>query len=82
MIYVIEKVRKFNGDFHERELRRKGHRVRINDVQLGIPLFAEYVDENNAILQTSRVTAYNADWENANHLNVQTQNTVYIFRKE
>ena len=82
MIYVIDSIREKSGKPHEREGRRKGHRVEITDVSLGIPLVARYIDEDTAYLQTSKVEAYNAEWETSNHLTVQTRNSVYTFRKE
>lgn len=81
MIYVIEKVREKNGAVHERELRRKGHRVTIESLCVEQPLFYRYVTEGSLVI-TSTVEAFNTDWESEGHLVVQTRNSVYCFRKE
>jgi hypothetical protein len=82
MIYVIDKIRdKKTGEPHERETRRKGHRVKLERLELGVPMFMRYIDEEDALLQTSGVEAYNAEYKTAKHLTVQTKNTVYMFRK-
>jgi hypothetical protein len=82
MIYEIEKIRnKTTGEPHEREIRRKGHRVKLEQMELEMPMLLRYVDEEDAILRTSIVEAYNADYKIVNHLIVQTKNTVYVFRK-
>jgi hypothetical protein len=82
MIYEIERIRnKTTGEPHERESRRKGHRVKLEILKLGKPMFLRYIDEEDAILQTSRVEAYNAEYKTASFLTVQTRNTVYMFRK-
>jgi hypothetical protein len=81
MIYEIERVRAFNGEPKEREARRKGHRVEILSLELDEPLLIRYIDDGYAVLQTSGVMAYNANYKTENHLTVQTKNTVYVFRK-
>ena len=77
-LYTIESVRRRDGTVHEREARRKGHRVRVGHIGAGAPLRAEYVDEPGAILHTSPVS----DWIRADSgkLVVWTGNSVYTFR--
>jgi hypothetical protein len=81
-IYTIEKVRdKKTGEVKGRETRRKGHRVKIENVELSVPLIWTYVDEGTFVT-TSKVTAYNAEYKTQKHLTVQTKNSVYVFKKE
>ena len=81
-VYIIEKVRdKKTGEVKDRETRRKGHRVKIENVELGLPLVWTYVDEGTFVT-TSKVTAYNSEYKTRNHLTVQTNNSVYIFKRE
>lgn len=81
-MYTIERIRNKDGTTHEREIRRKGHRVFIAHVQLGKPLEIVYVDDGDKVLHTSPIEAYNEGWNEKGHLVVQTKNTVYTFRKE
>jgi len=78
-LYTIESVRRRDGSVHEREARRKGHRVRIGHIGGDAPLRAEYVDEPGAVLHTSPVS----DWvrTDSGKLVVWTGNSVYTFRK-
>jgi hypothetical protein len=78
MTYTIERIRKKNGEVHERELRRKGQRVGVGMLTLGAPLILVYVDDENKVLTTSPVEAYS---ETGDVLIVQTRNTVYCLRK-
>lgn len=80
-MYVIERIRHKDGKVHERELRRKGHRVLITHVAIGEPLVIVYVDDGDKVLRTSSVEAYNADWNSTERLVVQTKNSVYVFSK-
>lgn len=81
MVFVIERIRKKNGELHERHNRRKGHRVQIESIELGRPLIAKYIDEGTNLI-TSDVEAYSADWKSEGFLVLQTANSVYVFRKE
>lgn len=81
MKYVFERARDKNTGKHtEMSLRRKGSVVTIEGIALSAPLIAVYED-GSGILRTSAVEVYNSDWENETFLNVQTRNSVYIFRK-
>lgn len=80
-MYVIDSVRQKDGTIHERELRRKGHRVFIAHVAIGDPLEVIYVDDSDKVLRTSPLEAYNADWNSAEKLIAQTKNSVYVFSK-
>ncbi|WP_337102366.1 hypothetical protein [Paenibacillus sp. YIM B09110] len=80
MTYVIESVRNHDGSVHERELRRKGQRIIIVKLGLFSPLLAVYVDDGDAVLQTSNVIAY--DGKGTDCDTVKTRNTIYTFRKE
>jgi len=77
-IYTIESVKHRDGSAHERETRRKGHRVRIGHLGSSAPLIAEYIDEPDAVLRTSPVS----DWIRGDgKLIVWTRNSTYTFRK-
>lgn len=78
MNYVIESIRKLDGTPHEREARRKGHRVFINKLTTGNPLLLVYVDEVNQLLHTSTVTGISRE---ESTLTVTTRNTIYTFRR-
>lgn len=80
-IYQIERIRKKNGERHERELRRKGQRVRIERIALSEPLVAEYLDDAGKSLVTSAIEVYSGEGLAASRLVVQTRNSVYVFRK-
>jgi hypothetical protein len=84
MNYVIERIRKKSGGSHEREARRKGHRVQIGLLQIGAPMLLVYVDDDDKVLRTSPVEAYSCEPDGSigDYLSVQTQNTVYCFRRE
>lgn len=74
-IYTIESIRNRDGSVHERELRRKGHRVKIEDF---IGLIITYIDEADAYLRTSPVESDVIDGELRI---VTTRNTVYTFKE-
>lgn len=78
MTYEIESIRTKDGDIHERELRRKGHRVDIRGVMLDVPLFATYIDDGDRVLVTSPVEAFA---ETTTSLVVHTRYSIYLFRK-
>lgn len=84
MIYVIERIKTKSGETHEWEGRRKGNRVKIEQLVIGMPFICAYVDESDAYLRTSDVEAYSCDSDGnpADFLVVQTSNTVYALRKE
>lgn len=79
--YTIERVRHKNGTVHERELRRKGHRVRVIILTLGAPMILEYVD-SGGYLTTTDVETYTSPEYIGGALVVQTRNSVYTPRKE
>lgn len=82
-MYVIKRIKdKRFGNFTERHYRRKGHRVFIAHVELGEPLEATYIDDGDKTLLTSPVEAFNPDWNDSGSLIVQTENSVYVFKKE
>lgn len=80
-MYIIKRIRNKDGNTHEREFRRKGHRVFIAHVELGKPLEAVYVDDGNKRLTTSPLEAFNSDWVDQRYLIAQTENSVYVFGK-
>ncbi|MCD9024350.1 hypothetical protein [Cohnella silvisoli] len=84
-LYVIESIRdRKTGEAHEREARRKNHRVNILRAEVGHRLIADYVDEPGSTLRTTVVTdadTYSLDWWLGDRLVVETENTVYTFRK-
>ena len=82
MIYVIDRIRTLNGAIHERESRRKGHRVSIKNVEVGLPLVMRYIDEKDTVLITSPVAAVASDWKSKKVLVIQTRDTVYTIMKE
>lgn len=79
MNYVIESVNNADGTPHERDARRKGHRVEIIRCTIGAPLTYRYIDEENARVRTSNV---NNVLVSGDVLVVWTRNTVYTFTKE
>lgn len=80
-MYIIKRIRNKDGSTHEREFRRKGHRVFIAHVELGKPLEAIYVDDGDKKLITSPLEGFNSDWVEQGHLIAQTENSVYVFGK-
>ncbi|MGE7271392.1 hypothetical protein ACQKK5_08030 [Brevibacillus panacihumi] len=79
--YTIDRIRHKNGTVHERELRRKGHRVNVVKLTLGSPMILEYVD-SGGYLMTTEVEAYTPPEYIRGALVVQTRNSVYTLRKE
>lgn len=80
-LYVIESIRYRDGTPHEREGRRKGHRVQITHLKRGEVMAAAYVDDGGSILRTTRVQEIvRTDGDEV--LVVRTRNSVYTFRKE
>jgi hypothetical protein len=77
--YVIESVCNQDGTPHERDGRRKGHRVEIIRCTIGAPLTYRYLDEENARVRTSAVDNVLIG---EGLLVVWTRNTVYTFTKE
>ena len=80
-MYVIERIRQKNGQPHEREARRKGHRVQIVTLEIGSPMILSYPDDGNKILQTSAVEAFSVDGAGELSGIIQTRNSVYVLRK-
>lgn len=79
MIYIIERItRRQDGSTHERELRRKGHRVSIVTLMIGAPMIAVYVDDDNKVLTTSNVILISRFGD---VLKVSTSNSVYTLRE-
>lgn len=78
-IYIVESVRYPEGTPHEREARRKGHRVQIAHLKRGEVMAAVYVDDGGKLLRTTRVREIE---QNDDVLIVHTRNSVYTFRKE
>lgn len=83
MYYVIERIRQKNGQPHEREARRKGHRVQLVELTLGSPLILTYPDDGNKVLQTSAVEAFNVNDDGSlrERVVIQTRNSVYVLQK-
>lgn len=81
-VFTIERIRTKKGEIHERELRRKGQRVAVEILQIGIPLFLRYIDDSDKLLKTSAVEAYSADGLDSDNLIIQTRNSIYCLRKE
>lgn len=79
-IYVIESIRnRADGNPHEREARRKGHRVEILHCCVGDSLLFAYRDDGGKVLRTSAVSSVS---HGDDDLVVWTRNTVYHFTKE
>lgn len=79
--YVIESIRYPDGTPHERDARRKGHRVQIAHLKRGEVMAAVYVDDGGKLLRTTRVREIvRTDGDEV--LVVRTRNSVYTFRKE
>lgn len=83
MIYTIVRIRDKSGNPHEREARRKGHRVDIAFLRVGLPMMLVYIDEEDARLLTSPVEEYSRDGEvnPEDRLIVKTRDSVYVFEK-
>jgi hypothetical protein len=79
MIYVIARIRTKAGISHEREARRKGHRVSIAEINVGNPLILTYIDDCYKMLCTTPVEAFT---DIGGSIVVQTRNSVYVFRAE
>lgn len=79
MTYVIESVSNADGTPHERNARRKGHRVEITRCTIGSPLLYRYLDEEGARVRTSKVTNVLIG---EGLLVVWTRNSLYTFSKE
>lgn len=77
-IYTIDAVKNADGSTHEREARRKGHRVTIKHLKRSEHMLVVYIDEGGKVLRTSRVRHVG---ESDGLIQVTTQNSVYTFRK-
>lgn len=82
MVYIIDRIKRKDGSVDERELRRKGQRVVIENLNVGESLVLQFLDDRSRSLVTTSVEAYNDDWESTGHLIVQTTNSIYSLRNE
>lgn len=80
MNYIVEGIRKHSGGPTSIDAKLSGKRAHIEGVMLGAPLILRFSDGKTLV--SSKVEAYNADWETSNSLVVQTKNSVYVLRKE
>ncbi|MEW9697985.1 hypothetical protein [Paenibacillus sp. SI8] len=78
MIYVIDSIRHRDGTPHEREARRKGHRVEIVNCRVGQSMVYGYVDEGTAVHTSLVQDVITGEGE----LVVWTDNSEYTFKAE
>lgn len=79
-VYEIHKIRdRYSDKIHEREVRRKGHRVNIFHLEMNQFMYWTYID-GSGITRTSEVKSFSNSADGAT-LTVTTKNSVYTFKK-